>query len=189
MTSISSDQEASLSSHQLPEAEPIAVARPVIVGRVVVMTLALMTALIIYDGWNKLRFVDVAAIIIGPLLAIFASHLFGSTLAARVKLGRTLSGPERKTLLLTESRFLLVAVPPLTLLAVLAAFGVAYTRIIHVIVLLGIASLGFWAGFAGRIAGLTGWRLTLCVAYGLGMGGLTLVLQAILQPGTDPFHP
>jgi hypothetical protein len=58
-----------------------------------------------------------------------------------------------------------------------------------VIVLAGIAFLGFWGGLAGRRAGLTGWRFVLCVARGLGLGAMTLVLQAILQPGTEPFIP
>jgi hypothetical protein len=53
----------------------------------------------------------------------------------------------------------------------------------------GIASLGFWGGFAGHRAGLTGLRLVLCVAGGLGLGALTLLLAAILQPGTKPFAP
>jgi hypothetical protein len=38
---------------------------PVRVDRVVVMTITLMSALIIFDGWERLRFADVAAIILG----------------------------------------------------------------------------------------------------------------------------
>lgn len=73
--------------------------QPVVVSRVVVMTLALMTSLVIYDGWHHLRFGDVAAVIIGPILAIFASHVFAGGLAASVELRRRLTGHERLALL------------------------------------------------------------------------------------------
>jgi hypothetical protein len=64
----------------------------------------------------------------------------------------------------------LLALPPLALLAVLAALGVSYARVIQVIIGVGIASPGFWGGLAGHRAGLTGLRLVLCVAGGLGLG-------------------
>jgi hypothetical protein len=56
-------------------------------------------------------------------------------------------------------RFLLVAIPPLAILVVLTITGVWNTRIIQVIVLTGVLSLGVWGGVAGRRAGLTGWAL------------------------------
>jgi hypothetical protein len=55
--------------------------------------------LIVYDGWERLRFVDVAAVIVGPIVAIFASHVFGGALAERVELGRGLTRHERVTLI------------------------------------------------------------------------------------------
>jgi len=45
-----------------------------------------------------------------------------------------------------------------------------------------------WGGVAGRRAGLTGSCLVLSVLYGLMLGGLVLVLQALLQPGQNPFR-
>ena len=66
--------------------------------------------------------------------------------------------------------------------------GVSYQRIIQVIVLVGVASLGVWGGVAGRRAGLAGWGLLLSILYGLMLGGSVLVLQAMLQPGQDPFR-
>ena len=82
-----------------------------------------------------------------------------------------------------------VRVPPLTILVVLTIVGVSYTRIIQVIVLTGVLSLGLWGGVAGRRAGLTGWALVLSIASGLVLGGIILVLQALLQPGHEPFRP
>ncbi len=163
--------------------------RPVVVDRVVVMTISVMAALIIYDGWERLRFVDVVAIVVGPIVAIFASHLFAGDLALRVELGRRVTRRERLALAHRESRFLFLALPPLTLLCVLTVLGVAYARTIQIIILTGIVALGLCGGIAGRQAGLTGWRLIACVGYGLALGILTLVLQAVLQPGTNPFQP
>jgi hypothetical protein len=84
---------------------------------------------------------------------------------------------------------LLVAVPPLAILVVLTIVGISYTRIIQVIVFTGVLSLGVWGGVAGRRAGLSGWALMLSIASGLLLGGIILALQALLQPGHQPFRP
>jgi hypothetical protein len=136
-----------------------------------------------------LQFWDVVAVIVGPSVAIFLGHVFGAGLGTRVALGRKLSRRERRAVFVEECRFLLVPVLPLTILVVLAIAGVSYTRIIQVIVMTGVLSLGFWGGVAGRRAGLTGWALVISIAYGLLVGGIILALQAILQPGHNPFRP
>jgi hypothetical protein len=148
-------------------------------------TIPLLSVLIIYDGWEQLQFWDVVAVIVGPILAIFLGHVFGAALGTRVALGRTLSRREHRAVFVEECRFLLVAVLPLAILVVLTIAGVSYTRII----LTGVLSLGVWGGVAGRRAGLTGWALVFSIAYGLLVGGLILVFQALLQPGHDPFRP
>jgi hypothetical protein len=136
-----------------------------------------------------LQFWDVVTVIAGASVAIFLGHVFGAGLGTRVALGRKLSRRGRRAVLVEECRFLLVPVLPLTILAVLAIAGVSYTRIIQVIVLMGVLSLGVWGGVAGRRAGLTGWALVISIAYGLLVGGIILALQAILQPGHYPFRP
>ena len=73
--------------------------RPGMIDRIVVMTISWMSALIIYDGWDVLRFVDVAAIILGPIAAIFAAHVFAGTLTERVRLGRGRTRRERVALI------------------------------------------------------------------------------------------
>ena len=127
--------------------------------------------------------------IVGPILAIFMGHVFGAALGTRVALGRPLTRRERAAVFVEECRFLLVAVPPLAILVILTIVGVSYTRIIEVIVLTGVLSLGVWGGVAGRRAELTGWALVLSIASGLVLGGIILVLQALLQPGHEPFRP
>jgi hypothetical protein len=159
------------------------------VDRVIYTTITLMAVLIVYDGWEQLRFWSVVAVMLGPILAIFLSHVFGAALGTRVVLGRPLTLRERRAVLVDECRFLLVAVPPLAILVVLTIAGVSFTRIIQVIVLTGVLSLGVWGGVAGRRAGVTGWALVLPIAYGLLLGGIILVLQALLQPGREPFRP
>ena len=159
------------------------------VDRVIYTTITLMSVLIIYDGWATLRFLDVVAVVLGPILAIFVSHVFGEELGVRVALGRPLTHSERRVVIAKESRVLLVTVPPLVILTVLAVAGVSYTRIINVIVLTGVLSLGFWGTVAARRAGLTGWSLVTSTFVGLAVGCIILGLQALLQPGHDPFVP
>jgi hypothetical protein len=119
---------------------------------VIYTTITLMAVLIVYDGWEQLHFWNVVAVMLGPILAIFLSHVFGEALGTRVALGRPLTRRERRAVFVEECRFLLVAVPPLAILVVLTIAGVSYTRIIQVIVLTGVLSLGVWGG-VGRTAG------------------------------------
>jgi hypothetical protein len=55
---------------------------------VIYTTITLLSVLIIYDGWEQLQFWDVVAVILGPIVAIFLSHVFGAALGTRVALGR-----------------------------------------------------------------------------------------------------
>jgi hypothetical protein len=162
---------------------------PVRVDRLVYTTITLMAVLVIYDGWDELTITGVIAVIVGPVTAIFLSHIFAEALAHRVSTGQPLTRRERRAVLVKESRFLLIVIPPLTLLLILAVAGISYTRSIQVIIIAGLLSLGFWGGLAGRRAGLRGWPLAVSVLYGLCLGCLILVLQAILQPGSYPFRP
>jgi hypothetical protein len=59
-----------------------------------------------------LRFWNVVAVIVGPILAIFLGHVFGAALGARVALGRPLTPHEHRRVFADGCRFLLIAVPP-----------------------------------------------------------------------------
>jgi len=154
-----------------------------VVGRVVYATITLMSVLIIYDGWEDLRVIDVVGVIFGPILAMFIAHVFSASLAMQVTEGRRLRWAERVAIMRTESRFLLLAVPPLALLAVTHLAGASLKWSINIIVWAGAASLGYWGYVAGRRAGLKRWRLVGAVAGGLLVGLVILVLQVLLQPG------
>ena len=123
------------------------------------------------------------AVIVGPILCICLGHVFGATLGTRVELGKPLSHRERRDVLVQESRYLLMVVPPLAILVVLRAAGMAYTQIIQVTVIVGTLSLGYWGAIAGLRARLTGWALAASIGYGLVLGGLILILQTLLRPG------
>ena len=86
-------------------------ARPVDIDRVVNATITLMSVLIVYDGWQQLRFIGVVGVIVGPMLAVYISHVFATTLTQQLALGRALNIAERMTIARSEPRFLLICVP------------------------------------------------------------------------------
>jgi hypothetical protein len=153
------------------------------VDRVVYATITIMCVLIVYDGWSRLELVEVLGVIVGPIVAMFLSHIFASGLAQQVSLGRSLTGTERIDTIRAESRFLLLAVPPVVLVVVLNVAGVSLKSCIQVVLWAGVASLGLWGGFAGRRAGFTGWRVGVWVLAGVLVGVLVLAIQVFLQPG------
>jgi hypothetical protein len=80
--------------------------KPPVVGRIITATVALVCLLIVYDGWAALKPFDVAAVIVGPVVAICTTHIFSGSLVQLVALGRR---PTMKEWLVTarfELRFL-----------------------------------------------------------------------------------
>jgi hypothetical protein len=53
-----------------------AVGQPILVDRIVYATITIMSVLIIYDGWQHLKVVDVIAVIVGRVVAMFIAHVF-----------------------------------------------------------------------------------------------------------------
>jgi hypothetical protein len=155
----------------------------VVISHAVVGTISLTSVLIVYDGWASLKFGDVVAIIVGPVVAIFIARAFGETLATVAAKGRPLKRSEVLHVVRAECGFLLLAVPHIALLAALDLAGVTLGDSIKIVIWFGAASLGFWGGLAGVRAGLRGWRLALAIAIGFLIGALVLTLRVILQPG------
>lgn len=159
------------------------VPRPVHLDRIVYATITMMSVLIIYDGWQHLRLIDVVGVIVGPVVAMFMAHVFSALVARQVELGRPLRATDCRATIRSESPFLLLAVPPLVIVSVLFGFGVSLFHAIQVTLWVGVASLGFWGYAAGRRAGYTGWRIVVVVGAGLLIGLAVLAIQVILQPG------
>ena len=157
--------------------------RPLYLDRAVYSTITIMSVLIVYDGWQNLKFWAAVGVILGPVLAMFVSHVFSASLARQAELHRRPGRSEQLNIVRTESRFLLLAGPALALLATLTLAGVALGLSIQTAIFLEGASLGFWGFVAGRRAGLAGWPLARTVILGLIVGLLVLALQVFLQPG------
>ena len=157
--------------------------RPVYLDRAVYTTITLMSVLIVYDGWKNLKFWGAAGVIIGPVLAMFVSHVFSAFLARQAELHERPGSSEQMKIIRAELRYFLLAAPSLALLIILTVAGVSLSSSIQAIILLEGASLGFWGFLAGRRAGLTGWPLARTVVFGLIVGVVVLGLQVFLQPG------
>ena len=158
-------------------------ARPASIGRVVTATITLVCVLIVYDGWAKLRALDVVLIILGPVIAIFTSHVFSTTLVLQIELGRRPTRSEWLANVRAESRFLLLAVPPLALLLLLTIATVSLPNSVRAVIWMETLSLAFWTGLAAWIAGLRGRPLVLAALAGLVVSGIVVALQVTLQPG------
>jgi hypothetical protein len=157
--------------------------RPAVIGRIVTATITLVCVLIVYDGWAALELLDVVFIVVGPIIAIFTSHVFSSSLVQQVELGRRPTMQEWLATARFESRFLLLAVPPLGVLLVLRIANVTLSDSVQVVIWLEALSLSFWAGVAAWYAGLRGRSLALSVLGGLVVSTIVLLLQVFLQPG------
>jgi hypothetical protein len=157
--------------------------RPPVIGRIVTATITLVCVLIVYDGWETLKLLDVVLIVVAPVIAIFTSHLFSTNLVEQVRLGRRPTLQEWLANARFEARFLLLAVPPLGVLLVLRAASVALTDAVQVVIWLEALSLAFWAGVAAWYAGLRGRSIALSLLRGLVVSAVVLLLQIFLQPG------
>jgi hypothetical protein len=157
--------------------------RPVLVDRVVYGTITVMSVLMIYDGWQHLKLIDVVGVIVGPVLAMFLAHTFSAAMAQHVEAGRILTGNEWKGVIRAQAPFLFLCVPPLAIVTFLYAVGVPLTDGIRITLWCGTASLGYWAFVTGRRAGFVGWRMVMVVILGLLIGIVILLVQVVLQPG------
>ena len=154
----------------------------VLVERVVTRTIALVCILIVYDGWAKLKYLDVVGIVVGPIVAIFVTHVFAAGLAQHIALQRRLTGDESLAIVRTHAPYLLLAVPPLALMGLFALAGVPISSAIRAVIWIEALSIGFWAGLAARRAGLRGVSLVVAVLAGLIVSVIVLGLQVFLQP-------
>ena len=157
--------------------------KPSVIGRIVTATITLVTVLIVYDGWTTLKFFDVFLVVLSPIIAIFTAHIFSNSLVQQVELGRRPTMREWLALVGSESRLLLLAIPPLAVLIVLRLANVALTDAVQVLIWLEALSLILWAGLAARYAGLRGRPFALSILGGIAVAAIVLLLQVFLEPG------
>lgn len=165
---------------RVPALHPV---RPIQIDRVIYATIGLACVLIVYDGWTNLNRADVVWVIVGPVIAMFVSHVFAAGIARHAELGRAATPGEWLQVIRAESLFLLMAVPPLVVLIGLDLAGVSLYTSIRTVIWLEALSLGFWAGLAAHRAGLRRSQVGLAVLAGLIVGAIVLTLQVFLQPG------
>jgi hypothetical protein len=109
-----------------------AAARPLVIERAVYGTITLTSVLIVYDGWAKLKFVDVLVVLVGPVLAMSIGHAFAGSLAQQAELGRPLTRAERLHAIQRASWFMLFAVPPVALVGLMTLAGIGLDTTIRV---------------------------------------------------------
>jgi len=76
--------------------------------RIVCATLALMSVLVIYDGWSDLTLLQMVGVIVGRVFAMFLGHSFSAAISRQAEYGRVLSNSERVAVLRSEAPFLLL---------------------------------------------------------------------------------
>jgi hypothetical protein len=155
-----------------------------VIDRAVYGTIVVTSVLVVYDGWAHLKVSGAVAVILGPVVAMVIGHVFAASLAAYAELRRRSTQRELLRIVRYESRFLLVCVPQIVLLLVLKLAGLSLNEGVRVVIWASAASLGFWGGLAARRAGFGGRGIALGVMAGLAAGGVVLLVQVFLQPGT-----
>ena len=99
--------------------------RPRYLDRAIYTTITVMSVLIVYDGWQNLKLAAAVGVILGPVLAIFVSHVFSAFLARQDELHQRPGGSETMRIVRTESRVLKVDAPARGLMIILKVAGVA----------------------------------------------------------------
>jgi hypothetical protein len=153
------------------------------IDRVVYATVVLMSVLAVYDGWQDLAtFAGVAAVILGPLLALALAHLFADVLNAHAELRRPLTAAEWKHHARDQVSWFAAAVPPLVVVGVGWISPADVIGTIAAVLWTAVVTLVVLSAIAGRRAGLRGWRWWASAAAG-GLVGLVVIgLQVLLKP-------
>ena len=152
--------------------------------RVIYATIILMTAFAIYDEGTEPfttgPFLAMFGIALAPVFALAMAHAFSDALDLQIRLGRRLTGRDRRHLFATNLEYMYVAIPPIIIGALLTVMGLDANEALLVIQVLGLASLVFWGVYAARMAGLGGWmQARFGIGYGV-MGLIVIVVELVL---------
>lgn len=154
--------------------------------RLIYATILLIATLTIYDESGELDSLDtltaikVSAILVAPLFALAMAHAFSDSLDLQIKLGRRLTGHDRRHLLWSNLEYLYVALPPILITVILGPTSVPGSTIIDLILVIGLISLFMWGVFAARKAHLPAWsQIRFGINYTV-MGLLIVVVELVL---------
>lgn len=176
-----SDNEAAHSGSSAPGVKGLLSADP---HRVIYATILLITAYTIYDeGVETIRadaYLDLVGLSVAPLFALSMAHAFSDALDLQIRTKRRLTGHDRRHLFVSNLQYMTMAVPPVALITVLAALGLAANLVLDAVQVLLLLSLGGWGYFAGRKAGVRPLRRwTFAASYFL-MGLVVIVVELLL---------
>lgn len=153
------------------------------VERGVYATVALMSVLVVYDGWSTLTtFFGIVMVIVGPVLALAVAHWFADAMAWHFELQRTLRRSEWVAVAGRQIDVLLAGVPPLLICLIGWISPMDARSTIAVIVWTGVATLIAFSVLGAVRAGVRGWRLIAAGAVGGLIGLIVLGLQVVLKP-------
>ena len=145
-------------------------------------TTVLMTVLVVAldDGIDD--FVEGAQLVIGPLIATFAAHLFASVLSRMNQRRARLSRREFRGLAGHAAQFFLLAIGPLMILVLGASTGLYDAEeAVDLMLDLGLVFLVVVGGLAGRRSGGSWWFVLLCAVIAGLLGLLVLLLRVVLE--------
>jgi hypothetical protein len=150
---------------------------PAVYGTVVLMTVLVVA---LDDGVED--FVEAAQIVVGPLVATFAAHLFASVLARMTEQRTRPSAAEVRRLAGHASPYLLLGVVPLLVVVVGAVSGLHTPEgAVDIQLWLGLAFLVALGWLGGRRVGGRWWvALVAALAAGV-LGLLVLLLRLVLE--------
>jgi hypothetical protein len=152
-------------------------AEPAVYGTVVLLTVLVVA---LDDGVDD--FTDAVLIVLGPLIATFAAHLFASVLASVSAERRPPTRARLAALTAHAAQFLMLAPAPLIVLAVVALTGLGDPDdAVGLVVDLGLVVLVVLGGVGGWRA-LHRWWAALAGAVGaVVLGVVVLVLRLVLE--------
>jgi hypothetical protein len=151
--------------------------QPAVYGTVVLMTVLVVA---LDDGVEG--FAEAAQIVVGPLVATFAAHLFASVLARMAQQRDRPSAAEVRHLAGHAAHFLLLGVVPLLVVAIGAVSGL-YTPegAVDIQLWLGLAFLVALGWLGGRRAGGRWWVAVVSALAAGVLGLLVLLLRLVLE--------
>lgn len=154
--------------------------------RLIYATIIMLVSLAIYDdevqSFSGTRFVDLAIVVVLPLLALSMAHAFSDALDIQIKTRRRLTAHDRRRLLGAGLQYLSVGIPVLVIGLIYELTGGEAGQASEWGQTLGTLTLFGWGAFAARSAGLGAWvQLRFAVVYGLLGLGIILVELALVH--------